>query len=155
MGSKQDFSLLRVIFFRMRFHGYLAAILALAILGAEGWSLSKREPDYPSDEEMAEYLAMLRDGYGSYPGAQQEMDTEPRAKRYGRFGNKYADNKSYGFWISALNKAGNYKRGKRSVPFVPAMSPAELEHNPFQGYPDSSSAVELIPDKPVQKISHN
>merc|ERR1712137_463674 len=77
-----------------------------------GWSLSKREPepDYPSDEEIAEYLAMLRDGYRgpAYP------ESEPRAKRYGRFGNKYADNKSYGFWISALNKAGNYKRGKRA-----------------------------------------
>ena len=37
-----------------------------------GWSLSKREPepDYPSDEEIAEYLAMLRDGYRgpAYPG---------------------------------------------------------------------------------------
>ena len=39
-----------------------------------GWSLSKREPepDYPSDEEIAEYLAMLRDGYRGpgYPGEQ-------------------------------------------------------------------------------------
>merc|ERR1712137_833057 len=120
-----------------------------------GWSLSKREPepDYPSDEEIAEYLAMMRDGYRgpAYPGPQHmESESEPRAKRYGRFGNKYADNKSYGFWISALNKAGNYKRGKRAVPFVPAMSPGEAEHGPFQGYPDYSAAVELIPDKPVE-----
>ena len=66
--------------------------------------------------------------------------------------------RSYGFWISALNKADNYKRGKRAgkpsvqfpyfqnwvwylkcksyrilVPFVPAMSPVEQEHSPFQG----------------------
>merc|ERR1712115_37731 len=143
---------------RMRFYGSLAVILGLAILGAEGWSLSKREPDYPSDEDIAEYLAMIRDGYHipAYSGPQQmDIDSEPRAKRYGRFGNKYADNKSYGFWISALNKAGNYKRGKRAVPFVPAMSPGEAEHNPFQGYPDYSAAVELIADKPVEKISHS
>merc|ERR1711934_926965 len=142
---------------RMRFFGSLGVILALAILGAESWSLNKREPDYPSDEDIAEYLAMVRDGYRiPYSGPQQmEIDSEPRAKRYGRFGNKYADNKSYGFWISALNKAGNYKRGKRAVPFVPAMSPGEAEHSPFQGYPDYSAAVELIPDKPVEKISHN
>merc|ERR1712222_287521 len=143
---------------RMRFFGSLGVFLALAILGAESWSLNKREPDYPSDEDIAEYLAMVRDGYHSpaYSGPQQmEIDSEPRAKRYGRFGNKYADNKSYGFWISALNKAGNYKRGKSAVPFVPAMSPGEAEHSPFQGYPDYSAAVELIPDKPVEKISHN
>merc|ERR1712110_542419 len=30
------------------------------------------------------------------------------------WGNKYKDNKSYGFWITALNKAGNWK--KRSYP---------------------------------------
>ena len=62
------------------------------------------------------------------------------------------------------------------------MSPGEAEHNPFQGdifvirceghyvishfynicdnsfslgYPDYSAAVELIPDKPIEKISHN
>merc|ERR1711872_194631 len=42
-------------------------------------------------------------------------ELEYRPKR--RYGSKYDDNKSYGFWISALNKAGNYKRGKRSTPF--------------------------------------
>ena len=38
-----------------------------------GWSLSKREPDYPSDEDIAEYLAMVRDGYHApaYSGPQQ------------------------------------------------------------------------------------
>merc|ERR1712110_1141649 len=30
------------------------------------------------------------------------------------WGDKYKDNKSYGFWITALNKAGNWK--KRSYP---------------------------------------
>ena len=85
----------------MRFYGSLAVILALAILGAEsnkilsffiswpqilfcdicpGWSLSKREPDYPSDEDIAEYLAMVRDGYHApaYSGPQQmEMGETP------------------------------------------------------------------------------
>ena len=39
----------------------------------QGWSLSKREPDYPSDEDIAEYLAMVRDGYHApaYSGPQQ------------------------------------------------------------------------------------
>ena len=37
-----------------------------------GWSLNKREPDYPSDEDIAEYLAMVRDGYRiPYSGPQQ------------------------------------------------------------------------------------
>merc|ERR1711988_625320 len=99
---------------------------------------------------------MVRDGYHipAYSGPQQmEIDSEPRAKRYGRFGNKYADNKSYGFWISALNKAGNYKRGKRAVPFVPALSPMEIEHsNPFEGLPDYTDVKELVPDRPRQKV---
>merc|ERR1712211_188214 len=51
-----------------------------------------------------------------------------RQKR-GRYGNKYADNKSYGFWISALNKAYNYKRGKRGEPFVPGLSAAQPPFN--------------------------
>ena len=77
----------------MRFFGSLGVFLALAILGAEsnkkillfhslasllscdifpGWSLNKREPDYPSDEDIAEYLAMVRDGYRiPYSGPQQ------------------------------------------------------------------------------------
>merc|ERR1711872_802798 len=50
-----------------------------------------------------------------------------------RYGSKYDDNKSYGFWISALNKAGNYKRGKRS------------------SHPDYSDMVELVPDNPLDK----
>merc|ERR1712172_92015 len=127
-------------------------VLGIMSLGAEGWMrvLPKRGDSlYPGDADMAEYLSYLRDGYDQDPA-----DYEMRPKR-GRYGNKYSDNKSYGFWISALNKAGNYKRGKRAVPFVPAMSPGEAEHNPFQGYPDYSAAVELIPDKPVEKISHN
>ena len=139
--------------------------------------------------------------------------------------------RSYGFWISALNKAGNYKRGKRAgekirpnfsnITFVENYKLLSLElskhfqtqiflhsnfhHNnvtnylcfqfhlsrqwaqgrqstahskvrfvtrsalgmkvqchfnicnnfSYLGYPDYSAAVELIPDKPVEKISHN
>jgi len=86
-------------------------LLTIMSLGAEGWMrvIPKRgDPLYPGDAELAEYLSYLRDGYDQDP-AEYEM----RPKR-GRYGNKYADNKSYGFWISALNKADNYKRGKRA-----------------------------------------
>ena len=48
-----------------------------------GWSMSKREPepDYPSDEEIAEYLAMLRDGYRgpAYPGHMESGEQRGRA----------------------------------------------------------------------------
>merc|ERR1712087_476669 len=123
-------------------------VFAVMSLGAEGWMrvFPKRgDPPYPGDAEMADYLSYLRDGYDQDPA-----DYELRPKR-GRYGNKYADNKSYGFWISALNKADNYKRGKRAVPFVPAMSPVEQEHSPFQGFADYSDVNELIPDKPNMK----
>merc|ERR1712141_899790 len=122
-------------------------VLAIMSLGAEGWMrvFPKRGDLYPGDADMAEYLSYLRDGYD-----QDQADYEMRPKR-GRYGNKYADNKSYGFWITALNKADNYKRGKRAVPFVPAMSPVEQEHSPFQGYADYSDVNELIPDKPIMK----
>ena len=40
--------------------------------------------------------------------------------------------RSYGFWITALNKAGNYKRGKRSA-FMPAMGALVDDHNPLTG----------------------
>merc|ERR1712066_54523 len=127
-------------------------VLTIMSLGAEGWMrVFPKRGDilYPGDADMAEYLSYLRDGdYQDLPGY------ELRPKR-GRYGNKYADNKSYGFWISALNKAGNYKRGKRAVPFVPALSPMEAEHsNPFEGLPDYTDVKELVPDRPRQKVKH-
>jgi len=91
-------------------------------------------------EMLAEYLASL--GTPDY----NESEVEERAKRWWG-GNKYRDNKSYGFWITALNKAGNVKRGKRAAPFVPAMSALEDDHNPLTGSSDYSSVSELVPDK--------
>jgi len=44
---------------------------------------------------------------------EDQPDLNERPKRRW-WGNKYKDNKSYGFWITALNKAGNWK--KRSYP---------------------------------------
>merc|ERR1712226_108422 len=125
-------------------------VLGIMSLGAEGWMrvFPKRgDPLYPGEADMADYLSYLRDGYVQDPA---DYADEMRPKR-GRYGNKYADNKSYGLWISALNKAGNYKRGKRAVPFVPAMSPMEQEQGPFQGFADYSDVNELIPDKPIVK----
>ena len=63
------FSELKVIKILL-FH-FLASLLSCDI--CPGWSLNKREPDYPSDEDIAEYLAMVRDGYHSpaYSGPQQ------------------------------------------------------------------------------------
>jgi len=60
-------------------------------------------------ELLAEYLASQTSPDYNLP------EQEDRAKRWWG-GNKYKDNKSYGFWITALNKAGNYKRGKRAGP---------------------------------------
>merc|ERR1711988_988730 len=54
-------------------------------------------------ELLAEYLA-------NQMGSPDYLEPEVgRAKRWWG-GNKYRDNKSYGFWITALNKAGNVKR---------------------------------------------
>merc|ERR1711892_314909 len=115
--------------------------------GAQGWALSKRE-HIPSDQELMEYINSLRGDGQEYP--QEMTDPEYRPKRRS-YGSKYDDNKAYGFWISALNKAGNYKRGRRSAPFVPAMSAMEDDRNPFQGDPDYSDMVELVPDHPMDK----
>eukprot|EP00088_Acartia_fossae_P039123 TRINITY_DN40707_c0_g1_i3.p2 TRINITY_DN40707_c0_g1~~TRINITY_DN40707_c0_g1_i3.p2 ORF type:complete len:138 (+),score=40.50 TRINITY_DN40707_c0_g1_i3:89-502(+) len=93
--------------------------------------------------EMLDYLVDVR--------VQQELerilgDQGMKTKRAwrNRWGNKYADNKSYGFWITALNKAGNYKRGKREAPFVPAMSAPQPPFTIFKD--DESNLKELIPD---------
>merc|ERR1712179_277808 len=91
-------------------------------------------------EMLAEYLA--REAAPDYA----ESEVEERAKRWWG-GNKHRDNKSYGFWITALNKAGNVKRGKRAAAFVPAMSALEDDHNPLTGSPDYSSVSELVPDR--------
>merc|ERR1712079_296242 len=40
--------------------------------------------------------------------AHMEDEGERSKRRW--WGNKYKDNKSYGFWITALNKAGNWKK---------------------------------------------
>merc|ERR1712106_400853 len=115
--------------------------------GVQGWALSKRE-HIPSDQELMEYINSLRGDGQEYP--QDMTDPEYRPKRRS-YGSKYDDNKAYGFWISALNKAGNYKRGKRSTPFVPAMSALDNDRNPFQGHSDYSDMVELVPDHPMDK----
>jgi len=57
--------------------------------------------------------------------------------------------RSYGFWITALNKAGNYKRGKRSA-FMPAMGALVDDHNPLTGPSDYSDVAELVPDQKPQ-----
>jgi len=89
-------------------------------------------------ELLAEYLASQM-GSPDYP--------EPEESRMKRWwgGNKYKDNKSYGFWITALNKAGNVKRGKRSA-FLPAMGAIVDDHNPLTGPSDYSDVAELVPD---------
>jgi len=89
-------------------------------------------------ELLAEYLASQM-GSPDYP--------EPEESRMKRWwgGNKYRDNKSYGFWITALNKAGNVKRGKRSA-FLPAMGAIVDDHNPLTGPSDYSDVAELVPD---------
>merc|ERR1712088_132511 len=86
------------------------------------------------DTEAAEFLSSL-----SSPEPE-----EGRAKRWWG-GNKHRDNKSCGFWITALNKAGNYKRGKRSA-FMPAMGALVDDHNPLTGPSDYSDVGELVPD---------
>merc|ERR1712227_1015304 len=71
--------------YRMKFVAVL--LVSVFILQAQGWPFSKREV-YPTDAELAEYLARIRDEYD-----QDIMDLEYRPKRFGRYGNKYADNK--------------------------------------------------------------
>jgi len=93
-------------------------------------------------ELLAEYLAREYGQMGS-PDDYQEPE-ESRMKRWWG-GNKYKDNKSYGFWITALNKAGNVKRGKRSA-FLPAMGAIVDDHNPLTGPSDYSDVAELVPD---------
>merc|ERR1719431_1833840 len=88
----------------------------------------------PSDPYLMEYLL----GREDYP----HIDLVARPKRRW-WGNKYKDNKSYGFWITALNKAGNKrKRGKREAPFVPALSPGKAGYSPFAGQTDYSDIPE-------------
>eukprot|EP00090_Calanus_glacialis_P045016 TRINITY_DN8118_c0_g1_i2.p1 TRINITY_DN8118_c0_g1~~TRINITY_DN8118_c0_g1_i2.p1 ORF type:complete len:124 (-),score=34.13 TRINITY_DN8118_c0_g1_i2:202-573(-) len=91
----------------------------------------------PSEQELVEYI-LARQAETGYP----QIDISSRPKR-GWWGNKHRDNKSWGFWITALNKAGNKK--KRD-PFIPAMSPQEMQHFPFSGYSDYSNYPELFPD---------
>lgn len=43
------------------------------------------------------------------------QDLEELKDKRRSYGSKYADNKSYGFWISALNKAGNIKRSPHDL----------------------------------------
>merc|ERR1711872_103901 len=105
-----------------------------------------------SREDLMEYLAALklREMEG-YPGITEQDNGPMKIKRgwgRNRWGNKYADNKSYGFWITALNKAGNYKRGKRGEPFVPGLSSAEPPFNIIRALKGGNTAPlkELVAD---------
>merc|ERR1712130_807311 len=122
----------------------LGALAALAAppAEAEGGSSHNPPPSALEKELLAEYLAREYGQMGS-PDDYQEPE-ETRMKRWWG-GNKYKDNKSYGFWITALNKAGNVKRGKRSA-FLPAMGAIVDDHNPLTGPSDYSDVAELVPD---------
>jgi len=117
-----------------------------------------------SRADLLDYLAFLEYQYKQ----QQEEEQQPlleqeqqkqvgpmKVKRYWRnrwLGNKYRDNKSYGFWITALNKAGNYKRGKRAEPFVPGMSYQQPPYNLMSALAgEKDNLKELIPDHDFSK----
>jgi len=127
----------------------LAVQLGLCCAMALANPVQQAEPEGGEDayvpREMLDYIVDMR--------VQQELEKifseqqgmkNPMKRGWGnRWGNKYADNKSYGFWITALNKAGNYKRGKREAAFVPAMSAQQPPVNIFN---DDSNLKELVAD---------
>jgi len=67
----------------------------------------------PAQQRLLYDPALLEELYERGLLEDQQPDLNERPKRRW-WGNKYKDNKSYGFWITALNKAGNWK--KRSYP---------------------------------------
>merc|ERR1740131_155493 len=101
----------------------------------------------PSNQDMLQFGNT--DGIQDYP----DFDMNARPKRRW-WGNKHRDNKSYGFWITALNKAGNVKRGKRSA-FIPPMGAIVDDHNPLTGPSDYSDVAELVPDHKAAPVVHN
>eukprot|EP00090_Calanus_glacialis_P007673 TRINITY_DN16118_c0_g1_i2.p1 TRINITY_DN16118_c0_g1~~TRINITY_DN16118_c0_g1_i2.p1 ORF type:complete len:147 (-),score=30.75 TRINITY_DN16118_c0_g1_i2:176-616(-) len=63
-------------------------------------------------------------------------------RRGSRWGNKYKDNKSYGMWITGLNKAGNKrKRAEMEVPDMAGYS----DYNPYKGFLDYTEVQDLSP----------
>merc|ERR1712107_165733 len=59
--------------------------------------------------EYVDYPELAADEAPVYVGL-MDKELEDLKEKRGGYGSKYKDNKAYGFWISALNKAGNYKR---------------------------------------------
>merc|ERR1711963_509327 len=125
-------------------------LLFLGVLGAfADPPLPAALANYLQQQKRAQASALERELLAEYLGNQMGSPDYPepevgRAKRWWG-GNKYRDNKSYGFWITALNKAGNVKRGKRSA-FLPAMGAIVDDHNPLTGPSDYSDVAELVPD---------
>jgi len=71
----------------------------------------RSDPEMPLYDEETDELAALRSLEDS-PYDLSKRHLGSALDKRGRYGSKYDDNKSYGFWISALNKAGNMKRGE-------------------------------------------
>merc|ERR1711973_219007 len=140
----------------------LKFVLLVAVLGiTSAVTLSAPQESYEgagypelgelSREDILEYLAALRlREMEPYAGLESQENGPMKIKRAwrNRWGNKYADNKSYGFWITALNKAGNYKRGKRAEPFVPGLSAAQPPFNIVRAIKgnDDAELKELVAD---------
>merc|ERR1711953_1066373 len=118
----------------------------------DGYPIEDDLPQHPGHfaasrpEILQDLIQRLEEDY-PIQGAESE-----RPKRRW-WGNKYKDNKSYGFWITALNKAGNVKRGKRSA-FIPAMGAMVDDHNPLTGPSDYSDVAELVPDHKLANPVH-
>merc|ERR1711874_104453 len=101
-------------------------VLEFFVLSSFCWMMMD---GYPVDdgflsERQARRVALDPQGIeGLYQRLQEESpyqvgDEAERPKRRW-WGNKYKDNKSYGFWITALNKAGNWKKKRfSSVPGI-------------------------------------
>jgi len=111
----------------------------------------------PYNRQMMEYIRDRMEE--EYPDNDMDLVARPkkwwgssrRKSKSNRWGNKYKDNKSYGFWITALNKAGNKKkRGQMGASLMPALIPIQNEDYTsyaYPGYPDYSDFQDLAPKR--------
>eukprot|EP00090_Calanus_glacialis_P009718 TRINITY_DN18111_c0_g1_i1.p1 TRINITY_DN18111_c0_g1~~TRINITY_DN18111_c0_g1_i1.p1 ORF type:complete len:146 (-),score=36.17 TRINITY_DN18111_c0_g1_i1:278-715(-) len=103
----------------------------------------------PSHQHLLEYLRDLAPqdypDYGMIAKAKRGWWDRFGNKGTKRWGNKYKDNKSYGFWITALNKAGNKrKRGDMGVPVGPIERHLADDYDHYTGHSDYSDLPENL-----------
>jgi len=135
----------------------LLAVFWTSSVTTEGLTDMRETVQHPYNQQMMEYIRdRMEEEYSDI-----DLVDKPKMKRWwgssrsNSWSNKQKqkDNKSYGMWITGLNKAGNKRKRTKAegriptylAPYIPAMN--LNEHYPLPGFPQYTDVQQLVQEE--------